>query len=169
MENKAVPQLRNMVETQGQQQECGTTKPTDGRNMKFGGGKGMQKMPSQPSARLLKHRRLATAHWHHNYDTVNHIAHGVVQWTMHTTKQTRWSMRAMTTNCLISSNQMMKENTNVSGGKPVKNDPRDMLKREEAKQNVWAAAEHYENLLNIEFEDPEHLSNELPLEGPPIP
>ena len=30
--------------------------------------------------------------------------------------------------------------------------------------------EHYERLLNVEFEwDPEHLSDEPPLEGPPIP
>ena len=34
----AVSLLRNLVETQGQQQVCSTTKPTDGRNMKFGGG-----------------------------------------------------------------------------------------------------------------------------------
>ena len=30
---------------------------------------------------------------------------------------------------------------------------------------MWA--EHYERLLNVEFDwDPDHLSNELPLEGP---
>ena len=34
---------------------------------------------------------------------------------------------------------------------------------EEAKQNAWA--EHYKMLLKFEFErDPEHLSNERPLE-----
>ena len=39
---------------------------------------------------------------------------------------------------------------------------------EEAKQNAWA--EHYERLLNVELDwDPDHLSNKLPLEGPPIP
>ena len=47
---------------------------------------------------------------------------------------------------------MMKENTNVLGGKPVKNDPRQMSMSEEAKQNVWA--DHYEKLLNIELEEP---------------
>ena len=36
------------------------------------------------------------------------------------------------------------------------------------KQNAWA--EHCERLLNVEFDwDPDHLSNESPLEGPPIP
>ena len=59
-------------------------------------------------------------------------------------------MRVLTTNCLISSNQMMKENANVSGDKPVKKDPREMSK--EAKQNVWA--DDYEKLLNIEFQEP---------------
>ena len=39
---------------------------------------------------------------------------------------------------------------------------------EEAKQNAWT--EHYERFLNVEFDwDPYHLSNEPPLEGPPIP
>ena len=35
---------------------------------------------------------------------------------------------------------------------------------------MGAWAEHYERLLNVEFDwDPDHLSNEPPLEGPPIP
>ena len=39
---------------------------------------------------------------------------------------------------------------------------------EEVKQKAWL--EHYERLLNVEFEwDPEHLSDEPPLEIPPIP
>ena len=38
---------------------------------------------------------------------------------------------------------------------------------EEAKQD--ALAEHYERLLNVEFDwDPDHLSNKPPLKGPPI-
>ena len=50
----------------------------------------------------------------------------------------------------------------------MKNDTGEMLMSEEAKQNAWA--EHYERLLNVEFDwDPDHLSNEPPLEGPPIP
>ena len=62
---------------------------------------------------------------------------------------------------------MRKENVDVVGDKPVKNDAREMSMSEEAKQNAWA--EHYERLLNVEFDwDPDHLSNEPPLEGPPI-
>ena len=54
------------------------------------------------------------------------------------------------------------------GDKPVKNDTGEMSMSEEAKQNAWA--EHYERLLNVKFDwDPDHLSNEPPLEGPPIP
>ena len=65
-------------------------------------------------------------------------------------------------------NQMRKENVDVVGDKPVKNDTREMSMREEAKQNAWA--EHYERLLNVKFDwDLDHLSNEPPLEGPPIP
>ena len=68
----------------------------------------------------------------------------------------------------IRCNQMRKENVDVVGDKPVKNDAGEMSMSEEAKQNAWA--EHYERLLNVEFDwDPDHLSNELPLEGPPIP
>ena len=65
-------------------------------------------------------------------------------------------------------NQTRKENVDSVGDKPVKNDAGEMSMSEEAKQN--ALAEHYERLLNIEFDwDPDHLSNEPPLKGPPIP
>ena len=58
----------------------------------------------------------------------------------------------------------LKENVDVV----VKNGAGEMSMSEEAKQNAWA--EHYERLLNVEFDwDPDHLSNESPLEGQPIP
>ena len=42
------------------------------------------------------------------------------------------------------------------------------LARGNTTSNAWA--EHYERLLNVEFDwDPDHLSKEPPLEGPPIP
>ena len=41
-------------------------------------------------------------------------------------------------------NQMRKENVDVVGDKPVKNDTGEMSMSEEAKQNAWA--EHYERL-----------------------
>ena len=62
---------------------------------------------------------------------------------------------------------MRKENADV-GDMPVKNDAGEMSMSEEAKQNAWA--EHYKRLLNVEFDwESDHLSNKLPLEGPPIP
>ena len=68
-------------------------------------------------------------------------------------------------------NQMRKENVDAVGDKPVKNDAGEMSMSEEAKQNAWA--EHYERLLklsNVEFDwDPDHMSKETLLEGPPIP
>ena len=39
---------------------------------------------------------------------------------------------------------------------------------EDSKQKAWL--EHYQRLLNVEFDwDPDHLSYQLPVEGPPIP
>ena len=65
---------------------------------------------------------------------------------------------------------MRRENVGVMGNKPVRNDAGEISLSEEAKQKVWL--EHYERLLNVEFEwDPEHqiLSDAPPLEGPQIP
>ena len=65
-------------------------------------------------------------------------------------------------------NQMRKENIDVVGAKPVKNDTGEMSMTEEAKQNAWT--EHYERLLNVEFDwDPDHLSIKPQLEGLLIP
>ena len=39
---------------------------------------------------------------------------------------------------------------------------------EDSKQKAWL--EHYQRLLNVEFDwVPDHLSDEPPVEGPPIP
>ena len=39
---------------------------------------------------------------------------------------------------------------------------------EDSKQKAWL--EHYQRLLNVEFDcDPDHLSDKPPVEGPPIP
>ena len=52
----------------------------------------------------------------------------------------------------------------VTGDKPVKNDAGEMSMSEKA----WL--EHYQRLLNTEFDwDPDHLSYQPPVEGPPIP
>ena len=64
-------------------------------------------------------------------------------------------------------NQFRRENTDVVGDKPVKNDAGEMSMSEDSKQ-AWL--EHYQRLLNVEFDwDPDHLSYQSPVEGPPIP
>ena len=62
-------------------------------------------------------------------------------------------------------NQFRKENADVVGDKPVKNDAGEMSMSDDSKQKVWL--EHYQRLLNAEFDW--DLSDELPVEGPPIP
>ena len=65
-------------------------------------------------------------------------------------------------------NQFRRENTDIVGDKPVKNDAGEMSMSEDSKQKAWL--EHYQRLLNVEFDwDPDHLSYQPPVEGPPIP
>ena len=62
-------------------------------------------------------------------------------------------------------NQFRRENADIVGDKPVKSDAGEMSMSEDS---AWL--EHYQRLLNIEFDwDPDHLSDEPPVEGPPIP
>ena len=65
-------------------------------------------------------------------------------------------------------NQFRRENAVVVGDKPVKNDAGEMSISEGSKQKAWLV--HYQSLLNVEFDwDPDHLSYQPPVEGPPIP
>ena len=64
--------------------------------------------------------------------------------------------------------QMRRDNQDVMGEKPVKNDAGQLSLDEEAKKEAWS--EHYERLLNVEFPwNPEDLSEESPVEGPSEP
>ena len=64
--------------------------------------------------------------------------------------------------------QMRRDNQDVLGDKPVKNDAGQLSLDEEAKKE--ACREHYERLLNVEFPwNPEDLSEESPFEGPSEP
>ena len=50
----------------------------------------------------------------------------------------------------------------------MKNDAGEMSMNDDSKRKAWL--EHYQRLLNAEFDwDPNHLSDESPVEGPPIP
>ena len=65
-------------------------------------------------------------------------------------------------------NQFRGENTVVVGGRLMKNDAGEMSLSKDPKQKAWL--EHCRRLLNVEFiGDPDYLSDEPPLEGPPIP
>ena len=64
-------------------------------------------------------------------------------------------------------NQFRRAYANIVGDKPVKNDAGEMSMSKDSKQ-AWL--EHYQRLLNVEFDwDPDHLSDELPVEGLLIP
>ena len=64
--------------------------------------------------------------------------------------------------------QIRRDNQDVMGEKPVKNDAGQLSLDEEAKKEAWR--EHYERLLNVEFPwNPEDLSEESPVEGPSEP
>ena len=53
--------------------------------------------------------------------------------------------------------QFRRENADVVGDKPVKNDAGEMSMSEDSKQKVWL--EHYQKLLKVEFNwDPDYLS-----------
>ena len=65
-------------------------------------------------------------------------------------------------------NQFRRENANVVGDKPVKNDAGEMSMSEDSKWKAWS--EHHQRLLSAEFDwDPNHLFDESPVEGLPIP
>ena len=65
-------------------------------------------------------------------------------------------------------NQLRRENVDVVGDKLVKNDAGEMSMSDDSKQKAWL--EHCQRLLNAEFDwDPNHLSDESAVEGPPIP
>ena len=85
-------------------------------------------------------------------------------------KPTKSSMRILTPSLQKSTALLscLEENADVVCGKPLKNDAGKMSVREDSKQKAWL--EHYQRLLNVEFDwDSDHLSGELPVEGPPIP
>ena len=64
-------------------------------------------------------------------------------------------------------NQFRRENANIVGDKPVKNDAGGMSVSEDSKRKAWL--EHYQRLLNAEFDwDPNYLSDKSPVEGPLI-
>ena len=135
--------------------------------VKLGGGMNMWKRPLLPSGQLSKPGRLVKALGHH---TMQPNEMPDMQCTMLIKKPTRRSTRILTPSSEVYrlANQFRRENTDVVGDKPVKNDAGEMSMSEDSKQKAWL--EHYQRLLNVEFDwDPDHLSYQSPVEGPPIP
>ena len=151
-------QLRRCVAQQGP--TIGVVRP--------GGGMNMWERSLLPSGKLSRHGRLVEALERH---TMQPNALPDVQCIMLAKKLTRRSTRTIdpkSSELYRLANQLRKENADVVGDKPVKNDAGEMSMSDDSKQKAWL--EHYQRLLNAEFDwDSNHLSNESPVEGPPIP
>ena len=136
--------------------------------VKPGGGMNMWKRPLLPRGQLSRPGRLVKAVGHHMMQP-NEMPD--MQCTMLVKKPTRRSTRVLTpksSEVYLLANQFRRVNTDVVGDKPVKNDAREMSMSEDSKQK--ARLEHYQRLLNVEFDwDPDHLSYQPPVEGPSIP
>ena len=135
--------------------------------VKPGGGTNKWKRPLLPSGQLSRPGRVVKALGHH---TTQPNEMPDMQCTMLVKKPTRRSTRILTPSSEVYrlANQFRRENTDVVGDKPVKKDAGEMSMSEDSKQKAWL--EHYQRLLNVEFDwDPDHLSYQSPVEGPPIP
>ena len=125
--------------------------PTVG-DVKPGGG--MLKRPLLPSGKLSRPGRLVKELGHHASEEAD--------------KKVQEYIDPKSSEVYCLANQFRRENTDVVGDKLVKNDAGEMSMSEDSKQKAWL--EHFQRLLNFEFDwDPDHLSDEPPVEGPPIP
>ena len=104
-----------------------------------------------------------------SYDAAKHIARRAVHHARkEADKEVYKNIDPKSSELYRLANQLRKENADVVGEKLVKNDAGEMSMSDDSKQKAWL--EHYQRLLNAEFNwDPNHLSDESPLEGPPIP
>ena len=133
--------------------------------VKPGGGMNTWKRPLLPSGQLSRPGRLVKALGHH---TMQPNDMPDMQCTMLIKKPTRRSTRILTPSFQSLANQFRRENPDVVGDKPVTNDAGEMTVSEDSKQKAWL--QHYQRLLNVEFDwDPDHLTYQPPVEGPPIP
>ena len=104
-------------------------------DVKLGGGIRKKMMPSQPSAKLSKHGRLANAHEHH---ITARISRRVVHHARHEAdKMVDDVIDHKSSDFFRLANQMRKENVDVVGDKPVKNDAGEMSMCEEQCRMCW--------------------------------
>ena len=103
------------------------------------------KRPLLPSGKPSRPGGLVKALGHH---TMQPNALPDMQCTMLVKKPTRRSTRILTPSLQKSTAyQFRRENADVIGDKPVKNDAGEMSVSEDSKQKAWL--EHYQRLLNI--------------------
>ena len=97
-----------------------------------------------------------------SYNTAKRISRRVVHHARHEADNVVYEgIDHKSSDILRLANQMRKENVDVVGDKPVKNDTGEMSMSEKAKQNAWA--EHYERFLNVELDrNPDHLPMNRP-------
>ena len=104
-----------------------------------------------------------------SYDAAKHIARQAEHHThLEADKKVYENIDPKSSEVYRLTNQSRRENTYVVGDKMVKNEAGVMSMRENSKHKAWL--EHYQKLLNVGFDwDPDHLSDEPPVESMPIP
>ena len=132
--------------------------------VKPGGVMNTWKRPLLPSGKLSRPGRLVKALGHHTKQP-NEMPD--MQCTM-LAKKVYENIDPKSLEVYHLANQFRRENTDVVGDKPVKNNTGEVSVSEDSKQKAWL--EHYQRLLNVESDwDPDHLSYQPPVEGPTIP
>ena len=110
-------------------------------DVKLGGGIRKWMLPSQPSAKAFKAWKAGKC-TRASYNTAKRISRRVVHHAHHEAdKMVYDGIDHKLSDIFRLANQMRKENVDVVGDKPVKNDTGEMSMSKEAKQNAWA--EHY--------------------------
>ena len=119
--------------------------PTDGV-VKPGGGMNMWERSLLPSGKLSRHGRLVKA-----LDAAKRIARRTVHHArQEADKEVYKNIDPKSSELYRLANQFRKENADIVGDKPVKNDAGEMSMSDHSKQKAWL--EHYQRLLNAEFD-----------------
>ena len=143
---------------------CGTTQPHRWRH--GGGGMSTWKRPLLPSGKLPRPGRLEKG-TRASYNAAKCIARHAVHHAYQEADKVYENIDPKSSEVYCLANQFRRENADVVDDNPLKKDAGEMSMSEDSKQKAWL--EHYQSLLNVEFDwDPDHLSDEPPVEGPPI-
>ena len=148
---------------------CGTTRPHRWRRETWWWNEHVEKAIA--AKRIAFNAWKASKGTRASYDAAKRYArHAVHQARQEADKKVNENIDPKSSEVYRLANHFRRENNDVVGDKPVKNDAGEMSLSEDSKQKAWL--EHYQRLLNVEFEfdwDPDHLSYQPPVEGPPIP